>query len=85
MKRLAMIEGGAGAPSYMDFARAMADAQDRECETMKRWIGRGGSLSTAHLSSVRAVMEWTPPTRSGINVPKWKRCSNHFNREGRPT
>ena len=25
------------------------------------------------------------PTRSGINVPKWKRYFNHLNREGRPS
>jgi hypothetical protein len=47
VKRLAMIAGGAGAPSYMDSARAIADGQDRECETMKRWIGRGGLEPTA--------------------------------------
>ena len=32
------------------------------------------------MAAVR-LMEWTPPSRSGIEVPKWKSCIDHLNRE----
>lgn len=44
------------------------------------------AMVSVQLQCRRAVSNgMDAPTRSGINVPKWKRYFNHLNREGRPS